>query len=221
MKVFQNINPDVAGKNVNVISREWLTDSTFKLVVQREGLKFFAGQHFALGSSDGFLNREYSIYSGATENNLEFLIKRIDGGSVSPLLADDSVTEVKLHGPYSNFVIEEPEIGKYLFLATGTGVAPFSSFVRSYPTMEYTLLLGTRKREEQYEILQYGKNVISCISREEGATQYKYVTDALREMNLSNYTHVYLCGNSNMIIDAQDILDKKGYAGQVRTEVFF
>ena len=69
-----------------------------------------------------------------------------------------------------------------------------------------------------YDKEQYGNNITTCISQE---GHKKHVQDELKKTNLSKYNYVYLCGNSKMIIDVQNLLQKTKYQGIVKTEVFF
>jgi len=221
MKVYQNINPDIAGANLKVLDIKYLTESTYILTLEKKDLRFFAGQHFSLGLEDGFINREYSVYSGANEKNISFLIKKIEGGNVSNALGNKSLKKVKVHGPYSNFVIKEEDLDKrFLFIATGTGIAPFSSFVSTYKNLNYKLIHGVRYENEKYEIDKYEKNITLCVSRK-SRTKYKRVTECLEDLNVEQFDQIYLCGNSMMIIDVQNILQNKQYSGEVKEEVFF
>lgn len=221
MKIAQNVFPDAAGIVSKVVSRKFLTDKCFILTIERKNLGFYAGQHFSLGPPDGGINREYSVYSGTTEKNISFLIKIIEEGCVSKILASDHIKEVRLHGPYSNFIIPEEWLAsKFLFVATGTGVAPFASFIRSFSELNYKLLFGTRLKSEQYEAHIFGDRCIPCISGAIGSDK-KRVTDELRSLQLDSYDYIYMCGNANMIVDVQNILDERQYSGSVKSEVFF
>ncbi|PLW98394.1 MAG: oxidoreductase, partial [Marinilabiliales bacterium] len=48
-----------------------LTDSTYVLEIERRGMEFEAGQHILLGDANSLDKREYSIYSGTKDKNLE------------------------------------------------------------------------------------------------------------------------------------------------------
>lgn len=63
---------------------------------------------------------------------------------------------------------------------------------------------------------------IMCTSRDDQGNFYGRVTDYLLENDFDMNTEVYLCGNSNMILDSIDILTAKGISNQqIFTEVYF
>src|SRR3989344_5645569 len=117
-----------------VIKVRHLTTSAFVIRLQRNNFQFTPGQCVNLGLPDDAVNREYSTYSGIKETYLEFLIKSVKGGLVSQKLqqlkAGDRIT---LDGAYGLFTLREPGNLKlkYTFIATGTGIAPFHSYVKS------------------------------------------------------------------------------------------
>ncbi len=203
----------------NVISRFFFTQSTYKLTIEKKNIIFKPGQHFSLGTVDNAINREYSIYNGSNEENLEFLIKKISNGIVSKELADKNNNKVIVLGPYSDFILPNNlDNKKFLFIATGTGIAPFASFIKSYKNLDYKLIFGTRYETEIYDKNLYEKNIKICISREK---EKRHVQDVLNELFIDEFNYIYLCGNSKMIVDVQNLIQKKNYKGIVKTEVFF
>jgi len=210
----------------HVESLRWLDASTFVLRVERKDLSFRAGQCISLGVWNAGVNREYSLYSGEHDPYLELLIKVVKGGTVSTALARLSARDpVYVAGPYSDFVLpKDAERQKLVFVATGTGIAPFHSFVSTRPDLDYTLIHGVRERAQCYERSLYAaERYVPCISRERGdAAFHGRVTDYLKECPLSSASHVYLCGNHAMIEEAFDLLrDQSVPPDNIRSEVFF
>jgi MoaA/NifB/PqqE/SkfB family radical SAM enzyme len=108
-----------------------VSPSTYILRIDRHDISFIPGQYVELGKKGNSQAREYTIYSSAEENFLEFLITEVTGGVVSPALREctpGDLLEVK--GPHGYFHIEETVrvAAKHCFIATGTGIAPFHSF---------------------------------------------------------------------------------------------
>lgn len=212
--------------NHRVIQVRFLTDSTYVLVLERNGLKFVPGQCVNIGLMNSAVNREYSTYSGLKDKNLEFLIKKVVDGNVSVGLSLlNPGDEVSLDGAYGLFTLKDPKKRgqKFLFIASGTGIAPFHSFVRSYPGIDYQILHGIRFIKEQYGHEDYDDDrYIPCTSKEEGGKFYGRVTDYLRSHPIDPTALVYLCGNNAMISDVYDILrNQKISADNIFTEVFF
>jgi ferredoxin/flavodoxin---NADP+ reductase len=208
-----------------VQSLRWLDPSTFVLRIDRNDLQFKAGQCISLGRWNAGVNREYSVYSGEHEPYLELLIKAIKGGTVSPALAVLRPRDpVYVAGPYSDFVLGDDTGGKkFVFVATGTGIAPFHAFVTSRPGLDYSVIHGVRELAHCYDRTVYApERYVACVSRERCDAFHGRVTDYLNERPLPADTHVYLCGNHTMIEDAFDVLRAQGIASdRIHAEVFF
>ena len=204
-----------------------LSPSTYILRLERKKLNFKPGQCFNLGLKGSGINREYSIYSGVDDSYLEFLIKEVKRGSVSPALRKVKPgDEVTLHGPYGAFTISSDKAKKTLFtfIATGTGIAPFHSFVRTYPDLDYRIINGVRTAEERYEYNDYDrKRLTTCITRDDCWSGFKgRVTDYLQQHYIDPTQIYFLCGNQGMIQKGYDLLRIKGVSGdQIFTEAFF
>jgi len=209
-----------------VLGNESLSTNTFKLIIERENLNFRAGQCVNLGLPNSGINREYSTYSGEKEKILEFLIREVEGGDVSPALRKLKTGDtIEIDGAYGLFTLPEskPEEKSYVFVATGTGIAPFHGFIRTGLNINYTLLHGTRLNEENYEIEHYDRQrYIHCVSQEKGGNFQGRVSDYLRQNPQGSEKQYYLCGNRNMANEVYDILREQGVSGSnIITEVFF
>ena len=213
-------------KPYKVLEVEHLTAETFRIRTERPEAPIVAGQCFNVGIPGGSINREYSMYSDANGQYVDFLIKLVEDGSLTPALKKVKVGDmVEVDGPYGQFYLHEPTdiTRKYVFLATGTGISPFHSFVATYPHLSYTLIHGIRKPNEQYDAADYAPgSYIPCISRNVDGQASMRLTDHLKQNPIDPSSIVYLCGNRNMIVDAFEILRDQGVPGNnLFTEVFF
>lgn len=212
-------------KLCKVIENRKLTDNTYCLVLEKPDYKFLPGQCFNLGLKEFAVNREYSIYSSDMENYISFLIKKVDEGIVSNHLFNvKKGDEVEIDGPYGEFYLNNDHLKKPLFfICTGTGIAPFHSFIKSYKEINCQILHGIRYENEQYDKDVYsGNRYIPCISKHSDSKKAFRVTDYLKlnEINLESY--FFLCGNSKMINEVNDILINRGVSqSQIFSEVFF
>lgn len=202
---------------------EHLNGDSFILQVNRNNLEIKAGQCFSLGQPGTAVNREYSIYSGEKDEQLMFLIKKVEDGIVSQSLSElKKDDKIELSGPFGEFCIDKENLNKkFLFICTGTGIAPFVSFTKTYD-LNYKIIHGVRKNDERFdhqEILN-DKEYIPCVSREEG-TEFKRVTDYIKNTSISEDTFIYLCGNRSMIVDVVELLNTKGNYENIYMEVFF
>ena len=203
-----------------------LTPSTYVLRFSRNDMKFTPGQHLVLGLPGSDQLREYSIYSGVRDPFLEVLIKEVDEGMVSKQLKQIRLGDpVEVRGPYGFFMANAPGQGsrKLLFIASGTGIAPFHSFVKSNPVSEYRLIHGVRSMEEAYDAGEYDpKKLVVCTSRDTRGSFKGRLTDYLQQAEIDTEAVAYLCGNSEMIYEAMEILQQRGIPQRhLFTEVYF
>lgn len=211
---------------VRVLANQQLGPGGFLLTFERAGLQFQTGQYLSLGLPGHREQREYSIYSGEGEPHLTVLIKEVAEGLVSRRLAALRPGDlVHVDGPFGYFTLEPARRagGPLLFVATGTGISPFHSFVTTRPDLEYRLLHGVRHAADL--ALEEGfvtDNLISCVSREPGGVIQGRVTDALKTLKIAPETHAFLCGNCDMIYEVFDLLRAAGVSSdRIYTEVYF
>jgi ferredoxin--NADP+ reductase/benzoate/toluate 1,2-dioxygenase reductase subunit len=203
-----------------------LTNETFSLRLPKARFAFRAGQHISLGIKGDYQSREYSIYSGVDDHHLEVLVKEVENGYFTPKLHQLKPGDMlEVHGPFGNFGLrrEDAQSGTFVFIASGTGIAPFRSMVRTYPRLDYMLLHGVRHANEAYDSHEYApERYVLCTSRDTGGTYQGRVTGYLKTCTFTSETQFYLCGNSDMIFDALDILKEKGFEREhIHCEVYF
>jgi len=201
-----------------------LSDSVFVLRFDRHEMNFVPGQHILLGLDEKSM-REYSVYSASFEPFFEVLIKEVADGSVSKQLHRlNEGDSVLIENPVGFFRINKSDIEKkFLFIASGTGISPFHSMIKSYPELDYLLLHGIPNISESYDPDDYStEKLIRCTSKTKEGEFNGRVTDWLEIHDVDKDTLVFLCGNSLMILDAHEILLSKGFpAENINTEVYF
>lgn len=188
--------------------------------------QFQTGQFVMLKIPGSLENREYSVYSGEKDDYLEVLVREVEGGKVSGKLKKlKSGAEIDVNGPFGFFKFnpEKYSSKKFLFVATGTGISPFHSFVRTFPELDYRLIHGVRLKEEAYEHFDFQREKVTlCLSGEETGDFNGRVTDFLFTQKIDGETNCFLCGNSEMIYEVFDILTGKGIpVANIYSEVYF
>jgi ferredoxin-NADP reductase len=126
-----------------------------------EPIAFRPGQHVLvrLTAPDGYrAQRSYSIASAPgpeKATDLELAIEKLDDGEVSPFMHDVAQVEdeIELGGPIGGHFNWSPEDGgPVLFIAGGSGVAPFMSMLRHRAAIvsdvPVTLVFSARSRVE-------------------------------------------------------------------------
>lgn len=110
------------------------TMARFSIVPDDGVPTFVAGQYFAIGLElDGRLvQRPYSAASEACDSTLEFAIRLVPGGTLTPLLWKLRAWDrVHLGPPKGLFRIDDGDAQTHLMLATGTGITPLVAMARA------------------------------------------------------------------------------------------
>lgn len=204
-----------------------LNESAYIVRFTKNGMKFKAGQYITLGREADLDTREYSIYSGENDECLEVLVREVGEGCVSKKLRKAKVGEkLNVDGPFGFFTIPEEEVqnNKLVFIATGTGISPFHSFVKTYgEDLDYQILHGVSSMKDAFESDHYDADkYIVCSAKDSKAHHHGRVTDYLKKHDFTPETRFYLCGNCDMIYEAFDILAAKGFStDHLHAEVYY
>ena len=203
------------------------TAELFELQLERGDVQFEPGACVAL-FSNSTESRPYSIAAGTGEEILRFLIRRVPDGKVSDWLAQRKPEDkVQASAPFGWFRPGRAVAGaRSVFIATGTGIAPFLSYLRSNSQREPELCLyGVRRQAEAFNLeeLQRIKNFYLALSQEEVNDHfYGRVTGLLQQIPLADDIHYYLCGLDTMIEETSSWLENHGVAyTQIHREIFF
>ena len=215
---FNNSKDQTFAHDFSVISKRFLTASTFVLRFTRNDLRFRAGQHLIVGLKGEMDQREYSIYSSENDEYLEILVKEVKEGNISVKLKESRPGDLlQANGPFGSFCLQPSDIrsGKFVFVATGTGISPFHSIVKSYHETDYMLIHGVRTSEEAYESDSFDKyRYILCTTQDRNSDHHGRVTTFLQKYSIAPGTMFMLCGNGGMIYEVYHILREKGVQPQ-------
>ncbi len=210
----------------SVIEVRVICADLFELVVDRNGMEFTPGDCVAIYTADD-KSRPYSIASGAQEAELRFLIRRMNGGEVSPWLMDRQAGDVIRITPPFGWFRPGQDIGDspFAFLATGTGIAPFLSYLNTFDRAPEHALYGVRKGTDAigFKLLSDRCPARLAVSRELVRDHHHgRITDLLDTLPLDEQMHYYCCGLESMVNDVTAWLQEKGITlQQVHREVFF
>lgn len=199
----------------------------FELQLERQDLTFVPGDCVALYTADGRVSRPYSLASGTDEDILRFVIRRMPGGVLSPYLGDRKPGDlVRLSPPFGWFRPGE-NAGRrpYVFIATGTGIAPFLAHYRSRPgQLPVACLYGVRQAADIVDQAWLRKlGVTFAVSREKAkGCHHGRVTDLVDALPITAGTDVYLCGLDAMIDEITIKLEARGLPlASIHRECFF
>ncbi len=228
------------------------TVKSYTLALQGDArFRFKPGQYVQLyvPKGDQAVAKPYSIASPPDqEREIELCIKRVEGGYVSTycdqLVGGESF---EIRGPIGKFFLREPVDSDLVFLATGTGVAPFRSMLRGLFPLEdqpagwapyrlsgdrkVWLFFGVRHEDEILYDAEFRRmaeryatfHFIPTISRPKqwtGATGYVQ-EQVVKHLQDPAGKQVYVCGLLSMIEAARAALKGMGFQReQIHYEIY-
>lgn len=207
-----------------IIEQRWISKKTFEIRLRRpETFNFRPGQRISLKYEN--FERDYSLASSPDETHLTLCIRHVEGGQLSRVLGDAAKgARFSFCGPHGYFTFK-PSQRPAVLVASGTGIAPFRSMVRSGLTPEF-LLHGVATSAELYyaeELKAASGTYIPCLSQpSKSQTHFAgRVTDYLpRHLPPANYDF-YLCGRREMIRDVTLLVDELFEESFIYTETFY
>ncbi len=173
------------------------------------------------------VTRPYSIASPPSQRNEVMLVLNlVPGGPGSTyLFGMGEGDEVEFKGAAGTFYLRDEPDRDLLFVATGTGIAPFRSMLYDLADRRFpggvTLYWGLRRQQDLYyqdELEALAKRLagfttVTTLSRPEpGWTGEVGRVTRLTEERIRSVKNlaVYLCGNSGMLQDVSEIINRKG-----------
>lgn len=215
----------VSSYTVDLLKRRWLSDKSFEIVLSAPpGFEFEPGQRILL--SLGEHQRDYSIVSSPRESDLTLCIRMVAGGKLSVLLSvADIGTSLSINGPHGYFTYK-PSRRPAVFVATGTGIAPFCSMARSGIT-GFTLLHGVGLPDDLYYaslFQQNAKKYVPCLTEAKELPPFTFkgkVTEYIDQHLAPGAYDFYLCGRNEMIRDVTLLIDERFPESLVYTEQFY
>ena len=202
---------------------------------------FEPGQYMTTGVfADGKLEqRPYSVASpprDAGDGGYEFYVRLVPNIRFTTLLWRLPIGHrMRMIGPKGRFLLEPDDERTHLFISTGTGIAPFMSMIRETQLerrprktvilhgCSYVDELGYRAELEAWERDgTYPLTYVPTISRPAdprnagwtGRTgrAEQVVAEVCKDLHLRpERTVVYICGNPDMILNAESVLMDRGF----------
>lgn len=195
------------------------------LISFHRDFEFLPGQVVKIAIDRKNPPRIYSICSGKNQDEVKILFNIKDDGFLTPKLAamipGDKILVSK---PYGSFLGTSE---KAWWIATGTGIAPFYSMLKSEITDNKTLIHGVRKLNQFYfeDDFEYkmNKNFVRCCSGESSCDTFPgRVTDYLKTLDNLPEVKYFICGQSSMVVDVRDLLIEKGVPFEnILSEIYF
>ncbi len=239
--------------NARVTRRVDLTESLAFIWVAFEGdaVAFEPGQYLTIGleSSGKLVQRPYSVASSPRElgDGYEYYLRLVPEGLFTPLVWRVPVGHpIHMKGPKGKFLLEPNDERTHVFIASGTGIAPFISMMKTLlydgaprPVIlmhgaSYQHDLGYRELLERWQATaEYPVTYVPTVSRPGAAENERWsgrvgrvesiVPAVFDEFALTPGNSIaYLCGNPDMIASVESTLLARGYPeAQVKKELYW
>ena len=229
--------------------RHW-TDRLFSLQVAAPEVTFVAGQFARLalpappGAKEEMLGRPYSFANAPDTAPHEFYVITVPGGPLTPRLAalvpgDPVWLLARANGFFS--IAEVPAADVLWCLATGTGLGPFLSILRTAEPWEKYARIVLVHAVRQADELTYRDTIGEIAATHAGAFTYipvvsreahpealrgripELISDGRLEARAgialsAENSQVMLCGNPAMVEDTQKVLVARGMRKHRRKE---
>jgi benzoate/toluate 1,2-dioxygenase reductase component len=210
-----------------LVASHTIASGIIEVSVERPtGFTFLPGQ-FVRFIMDGY-ERDYTIISHPDAETLDLCIALIQGGRFSTAIAQAPPGDrFALSGPHGHFIFQK-SVRRPVFVATGTGVAPFVAFCR-IGSSDALLLHGVASPDQlvyRDRLEPVVRTYVPCISgsfdvcsHKEGAFAGR-VTAYLEKMLLPGAYDFYLCGGRAMINDTTALIDEHFDGSRIFIENF-
>jgi 3-phenylpropionate/trans-cinnamate dioxygenase ferredoxin reductase subunit/benzoate/toluate 1,2-dioxygenase reductase subunit len=213
--------------SVGAVSR--VADSVWRLeLVVAEAVDFLPGQYVHLRPDGCDFSRSYSMANPPGDARLTFFVRAVDGGKFSRWVTGEASpgATVWLSRPRGTFFLRE-DIRPRVFVAGGTGLAPFLSMLRTLQaaplsdlaSAQTSLVVGARTESELFALDELramadqlpSLKIMLTADKANGSDVIQgRVTDALSSLELGASTAVYLCGPPAMVAAASEYSQRCG-----------
>lgn len=127
-----------------------------RLAVEAGGPFRFAAGQYASVAFDGLPPRDYSMASRPDENEIEFHIRLMPGGAVTPYVSGELAVghRIAVEGPIGGSYLRKHHRGPIVAMGGGSGIAPMKSIVETAlgrgMTQDIHLYMGVRAERDVY-----------------------------------------------------------------------
>jgi ferredoxin-NADP reductase len=218
-----------------LINSTGLSELTRHLEFEIEGAPrfgFVPGQWLSLTHTkvDGEeITRAYSIASPPDGNRFALCLNRVQDGFMSNYLCDLAPgAEISGQGPFGNFILRPP-LRDTIFIATGTGIAPYRSMLHwlladesRHQGKHFWLLFGSRDEKNIYyhdeftALAAAHKNFEYLPALSRGSPNWQGLRGYVQEhvptiVGNRLDMHAYICGLDKMVRANRDLLKGLGW----------
>ncbi|HZK09361.1 MAG TPA: hypothetical protein VFC92_14345 [Bacteroidales bacterium] len=199
-------------KEYKIVANDAIAPGVYVLRYRRDFI-FIPGQVMAVALDPTHQPRMYSIASGMQDDDIWLLYNIRPEGELTPSLSEAKAGDsIFASAPSGSFY---GKAAPAVWIASGTGIAPFVSMWRSGIRRDKLLIHGGRFLHSFYFAEEFketlGENYIRCCSNESGDGLFhgRLTTWLQQQPNLPTDRKYYLCGSAEMVVETRDILIEK------------
>lgn len=224
MATITTLVPEIKTITASVVEVKTFSEGNFLIKFKLpEKMNFKAGQFIMIHYKDK--NRPFSIASPPSQETIELLIKKNKNGCVTPYLANmKSGDKLEISGPYGSFTVKPTDAEEIVFVAAGTGVAPFRAMIQDLlergVNKKISLIFGFRYdfyfkevwRELEMRYKNFKVYVVSSKPERNWTGLQGHVTEHFKEiLKNAEGKEVYMCGPEEMMESSKNELLKIGF----------
>ncbi len=198
----------------------------FKII--EPGFTFKSGQWVSLEieTPEGKLRRSFSIASAPSiKDEMHFCVKYIKEGKGSPILHKMEVGDkLRVMGAFGVFFLKPATEKEIVFIATGSGIAPFRGMLQDAIDQKITnplwIFFGNRNEDEiiyRKELEAHAKkhkniHLIEILSKPSPSWKGEtgHVQEAILKYCKDFNKEFYICGLKDMVLQVTELLEKHG-----------
>ncbi|MFA5417184.1 MAG: ferredoxin--NADP reductase [Bacteroidales bacterium] len=202
-------------------------------------------EEFAVPAPDKLIKRAYSIASSSTENVLEFYITLVHSGQLTPRLFDLQIGDKVWMGKKAVGMFTLDQISpdrNVILIATGTGVAPYMSMLRSNALSRKGKIKVIHGAANSWD-LGYSSELKLLSSMFGNFSYHPTITEPTKEPSgwdgdtrfigdiwssglaeqkwgfkpMPDNTEIFLCGNPKMVDGMKELLAIDGFVDHKKT----
>jgi ferredoxin--NADP+ reductase len=212
-------------------------------------------EHTEHEDPEKIIKRAYSIASSSSQDHIEFYITLVHSGSLTPRIFNLKHGDRIMMGKKAAGMFTLDEISpdqNIVMIATGTGLAPYMSMLRSNALKRQGKIMVIHGASNSWD-LGYSSELELLQTMFENFSYYPTITEPEKEpagwngdtrfieeiwkdgvaekawgfRPAAENTHIFLCGNPNMVKGMTGLLEEDGFKlhsrkepGQIHSEVF-
>jgi ferredoxin-NADP reductase len=217
--------------STSILDIKTIARDTKKIIFTKPSeFKFEAGQFLLIKFAKNLI-RAYSIASTPDDKDIELIIRIIPNGRGTGIINSAKIGDIfTISNGLGHFQLSKNKDSELYFFATGTGIAPFRSMIRTenkqkFPRKIYLYYGGRYLEDLPYldEISTWANysEIKIGLSRDKNAAKSKIpnlkaefdncrITKFIKNKNFAENSEFYICGNRGMVDGTKELLLSKG-----------